>query len=184
MTQQQQQQDQQQAPQEQPPPATELLTQLQDQLHTVSKMFFDFVGILQRDAPPLPVAGEELVPPPPAAGSGAAASAAAAPAAAAFDVERTTSLMAAQLVEQFKATDALIRALPPGAEAAAGQLDRIRSLQEEHARAGADLDAAAEEAEAQLGELQRLFAVLAAQRLADAAAGLAPLPLPPLEDDG
>ena len=30
----------------------ELLTQLQDQLHVVSQMFFDFVGILQRDAPP------------------------------------------------------------------------------------------------------------------------------------
>jgi hypothetical protein len=35
----------------------ELLTQLQDQLHAVSKMFFDFVGILQRDAPPMSVAG-------------------------------------------------------------------------------------------------------------------------------
>jgi hypothetical protein len=160
-------------------PAAELLTQLQDQLHTVSKMFFDFVGILQRDAPPLPVDGEALVagpalqePHPHAPGG---------PPPPAFDVEATTSLMAAQLVEQFKATEALIRALPADSAPAAEQSARVRALQAEHAEVSAQLDAAAAEAEAQLAELQRLYALLAAQRLRDAQQGipLPPLPAPP-----
>ncbi|KAI8472765.1 MAG: mediator complex, subunit Med21 [Monoraphidium minutum] len=157
----------------------ELLTQLQDQLHLVSKMFFDFVGILQRDAPPMPLPGETLDPaalqqqrqprPPPGA-----------PPPLAFDVEATTALMASQLIEQFKRTEALITALPRDAAPAAAQYDRIRALQQEHADVSAELDAAAAEAEAQLAELQRMFAALAQQRLRGAARGVPAPPLPPM----
>jgi hypothetical protein len=165
-----------------PPPPTELLTQLQDQLHTVSKMFFDFVGILQRDAPPLSVGGEPLVAPPQTTSTSQPQQpqqqqqqqqGQPPP----FDVEQTTQLMASQLIEQFKLTEALIRSLPDDTSTAATQTERIAALQKEHADVSADLDAAAREAEAQLGELQRLFAVLARQRLRDAAAGVV---LPPL----
>jgi len=159
-----------------PPPPAELLTQLQDQLHTVSKMFFDFVGILQRDAPPLSVSGEPVV---------------AAPAAAAphppqqppLDVEQTTQLMATQLIDQFKITETLIRALPQDRATAAEQTGRIRDLQRQHEEVSAQLDAAAREAEAQLGELQRMFAVLAQQRLREAQGGVALPPLAPLSHE-
>lgn len=157
----------------------ELLTQLQDQLHTVSQMFFDFVGILQRDAPPLPVAGESIV----------AAPALAAPGAPPqqqqqqqrFDVEQTTQLMAKQLIEQFKQTEALIRALPQETAPAAQQNERVRALQREHEEVSRQLEEAAREAEEQLAELQRMFAALARQRLKDAQMGLVLPQLPPVE---
>ncbi|GBF99307.1 hypothetical protein Rsub_12088 [Raphidocelis subcapitata] len=162
--------------------SADLVTQLQDQLHTVSKMFFDFVGILQRDAPPLPLDGEPLAPPPTAVTAAASAAAPGDGGPPAFDVEATTQLMASQLIAQFKATEALISALPPapGPDGAAAS-DRARALQEEHAAVSAALDAAAAEAEAQLGELQRLFAELAAARLRDARAGVALPPLPAVD---
>jgi hypothetical protein len=157
--------------------ALELLTQLQDQLHTVSKMFFDFVGILQRDAPPLPVNGEALITPLAPPPTGAPAPSQPPPA---FDVEATTQLMASQLVEQFKLTEALIKALPSDPDPPPAQFERIRALQREHAEVTVQLDAAAAEAEAQLVELQRMYALLAQRRLRDAQQGIALPPLPPL----
>ena len=99
---------------------------------------------------------------------------------AAFDVEHTTQLMATQLIEQFKTTDALIRSLPQEQIAAAAHSDRIRALQREHDDVSRELAAAAREAEEQLAELQALFAVLAQQRLRDAQQGHVLPPLPPL----
>jgi hypothetical protein len=87
--------------------------------------------------------------------------------------------MAAQLIAQFKVTEALIKALPQEAAPPAAHSDRIRALQQEHAEVSAQLGAAAREAEEQLAELQRLFAVLAGQRLRDAQNGLVLPPLPP-----
>lgn len=224
-------------------PMSELLTQLQDQLHIVSKMFFDFVGILQRDAPPISVAGaarhgplahtvgdgschrveaaqagcprtvltdsgrqtrSSCLPerglrrgtrshrplPNPPAGEAVLPSAqqhqqqqqqhAPGQPPPQFDVERTTQLMATQLIEQFKLTDALIRALPDERISAPDHSDRIRDLQREHDDVSRELEAAAREAEEQLAELQRMFAVLARQRLADAQQGLPLAPLPPM----
>lgn len=40
--------------------AAELLTQLQDQLNSISVLFVDYVGTLQRDAPPVSVGGEAV----------------------------------------------------------------------------------------------------------------------------
>jgi hypothetical protein len=98
----------------------------------------------------------------------------------AFDVEATTTLMAQQLVAQFKATEALILALPQERLPAAAHSERIRRLQAENEAAASELEAAAAEAEEQLAELQRMFAALAQQRLRDAQRGLALPPLPPM----
>ena len=75
----------------------ELLTQLQDQLDTISRKFFETVGVLQRDAPPVPTSGEALV---------------AAPPANSMDVEATVKRMTQELMDQFKFTDELIQMLP------------------------------------------------------------------------
>ena len=40
---------------------TELLTALQDGLDALSRRFFEAVGVLQRDAPPVAVSGEAQV---------------------------------------------------------------------------------------------------------------------------
>lgn len=47
-----------------PPPPADLVTSLQEQLGRVNAMLFNYVGALQRDAPPAAVKGEPLAAPP------------------------------------------------------------------------------------------------------------------------
>ena len=44
-----------------PDPSPDVVTELQEQASRVGGMLFNFVGALQRDAPPASVAGEALV---------------------------------------------------------------------------------------------------------------------------
>lgn len=148
------------APEAQPPPA-ELLTQLQDRLNNLCTMFFDFVGSLQRDAWPLPVSkdpNEAVAPPsrPPQPGEPP------------FDAEAVTARMAALLVEEFQATEKLIKCIPEEAAPEDEHYERIKRLQQEDVELSRQLAAAAAQAEAQLAELQRMFAALARQRLSTA----------------
>lgn len=168
----------------------ELLTQLQDQLDTISRKFFETVGVLQRDAPPVSTSGEPVVAPPPANS---------------LDVQSTVKRMTEELMEQFKATEELLLLLPPattqppsgsngsggssagmvlpvgGAAAAAATAAfkaDVRQLQEQHEAVSGQLAAAVEEVEWLLLQLQQLYA---AQAQATLAAG--PLPLPPKQQD-
>lgn len=166
----------------------ELLTQLQDQLDTISRKFFETVGVLQRDAPPVSTSGEPIVAPPPANS---------------LDVQSTVKRMTEELMEQFKATEELLLLLPattqpPGASSsssgsngmvlpvggaaaaaatAAFKAD-VRQLQEQHEAVSGQLAAAVEEVEGLLLQLQQLYA---AQAQATLAAG--PLPLPPKQQE-
>lgn len=47
-----------------PPPPVDLVTALQEALGRVNGLLFNYVGALQRDAPPQPVKGEALLAPP------------------------------------------------------------------------------------------------------------------------
>jgi hypothetical protein len=166
----------------------ELLTQLQDQLDSISRKFFETVGVLQRDAPPVSTSGEPIVAPPPANS---------------LDVQSTVKRMTEELMEQFKATEQLLQLLPdttqpPGANsnsnsggsvggggmvlpvggaAAAAAMAAFRAevqqLQAQHEDVSGQLAAAVEEVEGLLLQLQQLYA---AQAQATLAAG--PLPLP------
>ena len=42
------------------PPEPDIVTQLQDQLALICSRFFNFIGALQRDAPPAPLHGEAV----------------------------------------------------------------------------------------------------------------------------
>jgi hypothetical protein len=70
----------------------ELLTQLQDQLDVLSRRFFECVGVLQRDAPPVAVSDEELVAAPPQV-AGAQAVGGATAASGPLDVQATAKRM-------------------------------------------------------------------------------------------
>lgn len=141
------------------PPPAELLTALQDRVNTLCALFFDYTGSLQRDALPVLVTGqpdEQLAAPARQAAAGEPA----------FDVSETTSRMAAQIMEEFRATEALVRSIPDetaGAEAA--QYERIRQLQQEDADLSQELAETVAEANQQLGRLQAVFALLAQHTL-------------------
>lgn len=167
----------------------ELLTQLQDQLDSISRKFFEAVGVLQRDAPPVPTSGEALIAAPPVPG---------------FDVQATVKRMTEELIAQVKETQELLQLLPdtaaaaaadgstgpptggmllpvggPAQEAAAAAFEAdIQQLQAQHEAVSGQLAAAVEEVEGLLLQLQQLYA---AQAQATLAAG--PVPLPAKQQD-
>eukprot|EP00775_Hariotina_reticulata_P003196 gene3196-3474_t len=61
--------------------------------------FYECVGVLQRDAPPVPVSGEQLIAVAPAAG---------------FNLQDTVKRMAVEIREQIQVTEQLIQLLPAG----------------------------------------------------------------------
>lgn len=155
----------------------ELLTQLQDQLDTVSRKFYECVGVLQRDAPPVAVSGEQVVAKVPAAG---------------FNLQETVQRMAVEIREQVQVTEQLIQLLPDGmggmkqdqAVALASQQTQnpieahvgdsaclkgfeqeVLELQQQHQHVAMELAAAAAEAEDVLLQLQELHAALACIKL-------------------
>ena len=127
--------------------STEVLTQLQDQLHVVSQMFFDFVGILQRDAPPKALDQEAVN------------------STSNLDVEEAAQLMSQQLIEQFQVTEGLIKCIPVDNTSEEQQYERIRALQTEHQQACKDLAEAVENAEQLLEQLQHMYAALIEHKL-------------------
>lgn len=159
----------------QPSGAGELLTQLQDQLDALSRLFFEVVGVLQRDAPPVSVTGEALVAQPPAPG---------------FDMGKEVQAMAKQIMEQVQRTGQLLHLLPDSlgsngsssqAAAAGGGGDsgqaqggyqqqdafthEVKGLQQEHQAVSQELAGAVEEVEGLLLQLQQLYAALAQAKL-------------------
>jgi hypothetical protein len=159
----------------------ELLTQLQDQLDSISRKFFETVGVLQRDAPPITTSDEPLVATLPNNS---------------IDVQSTVKRMTEELMTQFKATEDLLQLLPAtgdsnssgggggrgmvlpvggaaAAAAAAAFKADVQQLQERHEEVSGQLAAAVEEMEALLLQLQQLYA---AQAQATLAAGPVSLP--------
>jgi hypothetical protein len=167
----------------------ELLTQLQDQLDSISRKFFEAVGVLQRDAPPVSTSGEALFATPPVPG---------------FDVQASVKRMTEELIAKVKETQELLQLLPDTApaaataaagssggmllplggsaqEAAAAAFEAdIQQLQAQHEAVSGQLAAAVEEVEGLLLQLQQLYA---AQAQATLAAGHVPLP-PKQEEQG
>jgi hypothetical protein len=160
----------------------ELLTQLQDQLDSISRKFFEAVGVLQRDAPPVSTSGEALIAPPPVPG---------------FDVQATVKRMTEELIAQVKETQELLQLLPdtnPAAATAVGSSSGmllpvgglaqdaaaaafeadIQQLQAQHEAVSGQLAAAVEEVEGLVLQLQQLYA---AQAQATLAAGPVQLPV-------
>lgn len=181
----------------------ELLTQLQDQIDSISRKFFETVGVLQRDAPPVSTSGEPVI-----------TTTSAAQQQATIDVQSTVKRMTEELLAQFKATDELLQLLPDtntatttaaggssggGSDSGGGGMvlplsgtaaaeaaeaafrSDIQQLQAQHEAVAGQLTAAVEEMEALLLQLQQLYA---AQAHATLAAGpLVPPLLPPKQEE-
>jgi mediator of RNA polymerase II transcription subunit 21 len=132
----------------------ELLTALQDQINGLGGQFFEFIGVLQRDAPAVPVSEGEGV----LSGSGVTP--------AGYDVPAETDRMAKQLMGAIQATQRLISQLPDDlVQDEDAHYAHIRQLQQQDAEASQQLTAAVAAAEQQLALLQRLYAQLAQAEL-------------------
>jgi Subunit 21 of Mediator complex len=136
-----------------PGPSSELLTQLQDQMDMMSRQFFEAVGVLQRDAPPLAGPNERLLATPPVPG---------------FDAASAAADMAERIVATATDTHRLLQLLPDdlGRTGGSGQGGeaweaRVASLSQQHTAAREELAATVKEAEAGLQQLQGLHAALA-----------------------
>jgi hypothetical protein len=138
----------------------ELLTQLQDQLYVQSEMLYNFIGSLQRDAPPKSLDKEPVMAPPPENSID--------------NIEDRTQTMAQQLIEQFKLTEELIQKIPQDDTPEEEHFARIRALQAEHVQVTQELAQATEDAEQLLEQYQQAYARLAKYQLQQNAAAMQP----------
>jgi hypothetical protein len=144
----------------------ELLTQLQDQVDTVSRKFFESVGVMQRDAPPFAAPdGPPLAAAAPSPG---------------FDVQANAQRMAAEITQQVQLTEQLLQLLPDGLGSTSSSSNcsngyssqpqdaftaEVRALQQQHAEVSQQLQAAVGDVEGELLQLQHLYAALAKAKL-------------------
>lgn len=137
----------------------DVVTALQDEASALATMLYDFIGTLQRDAPPASIAGEPIVG---TAGAGTRGGAPADPTNPneIRDVPAAAAQMAEQLVASFRRAHALVDRLPDGdgADEQQQQLARVGALLAERAAADAELRAAAAEGERALRALHALHA--------------------------
>ncbi|KAL4442486.1 hypothetical protein ABPG77_005070 [Micractinium sp. CCAP 211/92] len=116
-------------------------------------MLFNYVGALQRDAPPQPLKQEPLVAPPKT-----------------YDVQGQVEVMSKDLMAGLSEVDALIQQLPGGGGSEADEVAKAVELLQQNARAAAELQAELAAASAKLAELQDAHGVLAEAALAQRAA--------------
>jgi hypothetical protein len=151
----------------------DVITALQDETSAIATMLYDFIGTLQRDAPPASIAGEPVM----MIADGAAAAGRAPSTATIRDVPAAAKQMADQLVASFQRAHSLVDRLPQdvGAleqepEREAEDARRIAALLRERDAADADLRASAERGERALAALHALHA-RCAEALVKSAAG-------------
>ncbi|PRW45474.1 mediator of RNA polymerase II transcription subunit 21-like [Chlorella sorokiniana] len=139
-----------------PPPPADLVSALQEQLGRVNAMLFNYIGALQRDAPPSSVKGEPLAAPPKA-----------------YDVQAQSELMAKDLSAALQEVEASIQRLPPMPASEAEEVAQAVDLMRQNAEASAELAAELEAARAKLAKLQDAHGVLAEAALCHRAAAAA-----------
>lgn len=170
------------------PAAMDLVSELQNQVTALCGNLFNFLGALQRDAPPVSVRGEgvlasggaldvevgggtrlaqnrcsaRLVNYPAGARSHPAPSAPPLP----LPLQAQTELMAQELLESFSALERLIQRLPATDRAEEAQVREIVALQQANAAASEELRGELAAAQARLVQLQDAFALLADAQLA------------------
>lgn len=147
---------------------TDVVTALQDEASSLATMLYDYIGTLQRDAPPASVAGEPVMAEAGAAGAGGAPAGAPPPSSSVLrDVPAAAKQMADQLVASFQRAHALVDRLPPdvaggGAQAQeeeeARDADRIAALLKARDEADSDLRRAVADGERALAALHALHA--------------------------
>lgn len=124
------------------PCSDDIVEHLNGKLHLLSSSFFNFIGALQRDAPPTSVSGEPVHVPP------------------SYDLQAQTDLMATELTRGFELLAKSIDGLPETPDTEAKQIDDVLSAQKECTEAGADLQAALLKAKQTLERLQKAHALV------------------------
>lgn len=125
------------------------LSIVQEQLNLICQQFYNFLGILQRDAPPMSLTSNtEKI-----------------DNQSSFDIEKETSSMADSVVESFRSMEAGISKLPYCGEDADTQNERIMQLQIRDAELGGLLAERVETCEGLLKDVQGLYAVLVQHKL-------------------
>jgi hypothetical protein len=134
----------------------DVVTALQDEASALGTMLYDFIGTLQRDAPPASVAGEPIV----GAGTAGALDEHSTNPNEIRDVPAAAAQMAEQLMASFRRAHALVDRLPEGAGGggASSSDQRIAALLAERRAADAELRAAAADGERALRALHALDA--------------------------
>lgn len=126
---------------------SDLLTQLQAALNSLCSMFFNFVGALQRDAPPVKVKEELLSD------------------VSTYDLNKDTTFMATQLISGFKVVEELINALPNACGDNAVESKAFEALQSESHELSKQLQAEGKKAQELLHIVQELFGLLVEYKL-------------------
>ncbi|GBG70444.1 hypothetical protein CBR_g6572 [Chara braunii] len=119
----------------------DVVSQLQDQANHMASLFFNYVGALQRDAPPVRLGDEPPPPPPPPE----------------VDVKGQGKMMATAVVQAAKTFDALVGALPVTAGGEEEQLKRIAELQAENEAVANELQSELSAMEAELAQVREVF---------------------------
>ena len=132
------------------------ITEIQQQLTALCAHFYATVGTLQRDAPPVTVAGETLLAP------------SHGPSTVTQDQLQT---MAAEVVKTAQSIDRLVKQLPDSWTSEEAQYAQIRTLQRQHRDASDDLEQTLILAKQQLSSLQDSFAELADQQIQNVESG-------------
>jgi hypothetical protein len=158
-----------------PPAHADVISQLQEQVNALCAKLFNFLGALQRDAPPVSIKGEGLLAP-----TGGIdvqvrsqlGSKTNRPLAALLGtmllpwLQAQTELMANELLEGFTGVERLIQQLPATDKTEEQQVQEIVTLQEHNSRASQELQGELQAAEAQLAQLQEAYGMLADLQLA------------------
>ena len=121
----------------------DVITEAQRQIAVVCSHFYATLGSLQRDAPPSSVKGEALLGP---------------TASAQASVSQQTRTMAQQVTQASKQLEEWILQLPDNLESEEHRLQELHNLQQQHAQAGQELNAALQQAQDVQAQVQDCFA--------------------------
>ena len=127
----------------------DLVTQIQQQINRLCFLFFNDVGSLQRDAPPVSIRGEPVT-----TSNGSS-----------YDVDKQATEMADQLAQSVPPLLALIDRIPDTSETEDDAIAEIATLQQQAQELDTQLRGALKGAEAQLRDAQAVYGLLAQHQL-------------------
>lgn len=131
----------------------DIVTQIQEEVNSLASLFWNYTGILQRDAPAIAVGGEEN---PSKEG----------------DMKEQADQMATAIVGTAKTIDKLIDGLPPINASADQQISTLARLQEENDALGRELAAEMEKTDEELRRVRAVYRVVTDELLINNPAGI------------
>ncbi|KAK3248333.1 hypothetical protein CYMTET_42200 [Cymbomonas tetramitiformis] len=131
----------------------DIVTQIQEEVNSLASLFWNYTGILQRDAPPIAVGDEEI---PSKEG----------------DMKEQADQMATAIVGTAKTVDKLIDGLPHINASADQQISTLARLQEENDALGRELAAEMQKTDEELRRVRAIYRVVTDELLMNNPEGL------------